>query len=211
MKNIFLFLISFYLVGCSIHTTTWTTTPETPEQRYEKFSSEISVQKDEFKKTTWVISAEIPDDNINPSSKGNVLCFVRYIGDVLVDSFDCMDARFRSFFNKYNELVVRKKKNFPESGRYIRFATSNPDWVFFNNAVLDDGTDLEFIEIDRKVLSGDLVEEIFAVKITEEQYNKMKKRIHKISLRGKYGSLTIKIPIEIVTSFDDYIKNKFSN
>jgi hypothetical protein len=194
MKNIFLFLISFYLVGCSIHTTTWTTTPETPEERYEKFSSEISVQKDEFKKTTWVISAEIPNDNINPSS--NILCFVRYIGDVLVDSFDCMDARFRSLFNKNNELV----------GRYIRFATSNPDWVFFKNAVLDDGTDLEFIKIDRKVLSGNLLEEIFAVKITEEQYNNMKKRIHKISLRGKYGSMTIKIPIEIITSFDDYIK-----
>ena len=191
MRNIFLFLISFYLVGCSIHTTTWTTTPETPEERYEKFSSEISVQFDEFKKTTWVYSAEIPDDNINPSSKGNVLCY---------EYWDCMDARFRSFFNKNNELV----------GRYIRFATSNPDWVFFNNAVLDDGTDLEFIEIDRKVLSGDLVEEIFAVKITEEQYNKMKKRIHKISLRGKNGSLTIKIPIEIVTSFDDYIKKYFS-
>jgi hypothetical protein len=112
-----------------------------------------------------------------------------------------MDARFRSLFNKNNELV----------GRYIRFATSNPDWVFFKNAVLDDGTDLDFIKIDRKVLSGNLVEEIFAVKITEEQYNKMKKRIHKISLRGKYGSMTVKIPIEIVTSFDDYIKNKFSN
>jgi hypothetical protein len=83
--------------------------------------------------------------------------------------------------------------------------------VFFENAVLDDGTDLDLIKIDRVVISGDYLKEYFAVIITEEQYKNMKKRIHKFSLRGKYGSLTIKIPIEIVTSFDDYIKNKFSN
>jgi len=194
MRNIFLFLISFYLVGCSIHTTTWTTTPETPKERYEKFSSEISVRFDEFKKTTWVYSAEIPDDNINPSS--NILCFVRYIGDVLVESHDCMDARFRSFFNKNNKLLLRQ----------IYFVAKIPDWVFFKNAVFDDGTDLKFFEIDRVVISGNYLKEYFAVTITEEQYKKMKKRIRKISLRGKNGSMTIKIPIEIVTSFDNYIK-----
>ncbi|MBT7974259.1 MAG: hypothetical protein HN687_08925 [Candidatus Marinimicrobia bacterium] len=201
MRNIILFLISLYLVGCSIHTTTRTTTPKNPKERYEKFLSEISVVSDEFKKTTWVYSAEIPDDNIKPASRGKVLCYERYIGDVLVDSFDCMDARFRSFFNKYNELVFRQ----------IYFVAKLPDWVFFENAVLDDGTDLDLIKIDRVVISGDYLKEYFAVIITEEQYKNMKKRIHKFSLRGKYGSLTIKIPIEIVTSFDDYIKNKFSN
>ena len=186
MRNIFLFLISFYFVGCAITTTT----PETPEERYFKFSSEISVEKDEFKKTTWVYSAEIPDDNTK--SPKNVWCN---------EYLDCLDASFRSHFNKNNKLVLRQ----------IYFVAKIPKWIFFNSAVLDDGTDLKFNKIDRVVISGDDFREIFAVIITEEQYKKLKKRIHKISLRGKYASWTIKIPIEIVTSFDDYIKNKFSN
>ena len=73
------------------------------------------------------------------------------------------------------------------------------------------GSDLEFIEIDRKVLSGDLVEEIFAVKITEEQYNKMKKRIHKISLRGICPQpLTITfLPSNLEASIESILSENF--
>lgn len=199
MKNSFLLLISFYLVSCTatttpeIPTTTTpetptTTTPETPEERYEKFFSEISVEKDEFKKTTWVYSAEIPDDNTK--SPGNVWCN---------EYSDCLDAKFRSFFDKNNKLIFRQ----------IYFVAKIPEWIFFNSAVFDDGTNLKFTEIDRRVISGDYLKEVFAVIITEEQYEKMKKRIRKISLRGKYSRWTINIPIEIVTSLDKYIRIYF--
>ena len=150
------------------------------------FSSEITLQVDKFKKTTWVYSAEIPNDNVEGRGCDNRIT-------------DCLDARFRSFYSKNNKLIFTQ----------IYFVASIPDWMFFNSAVLDDGTDLRFREIYRRVFTGDSLQETFAVDLNSNLFEKMKKRVYKVSIRGKFGDWVLKIPIEIVTTFDDFTKNKF--
>lgn len=169
----------FFLVGCLK-----SSTPETPEERYELFSSGIFEERDEFKKTTMVYSAVVPDDNIKGFHCENV---------------HCLDTTIRMFFDKNG------KRRFTQ----IYFRAEIYDWVFFDRAVFDDGTSMEFREIDRKVYSADNLVEIFAVTISDEIFEKLKKRNRKISIRGKVFDWVVTIPKEVATSLDDYTKKKF--
>ena len=131
-----------------------------------------------------VYSAVIPDDNI----KG-----------VQCENIHCLYAKFRMFFDK------KGKRRFTQ----IYFSAGIIDWIFFDRAVFDDGTSLEFIEIDRKVYSADNLVETFAVTISDEIFEKLKKRNRKISIRGKVYDWVVTIPKEVATSLDDYTKKKF--
>ena len=59
------------------------------------------------------------------------------------------------------------------------------------------------------VHSADNLVEIFAVTISDEIFEKLKKRNRKISIRGKVFDWVVTIPKEVATSLDDYTKKKF--
>ena len=97
--------------------------------------------------------------------------------------------------------VSHKKKNCKpvnklKHSNWLRLIEIDWDW-------------LKFIEIDRKVYSADNLVETFAVTISDEIFEKLKKRNRKISIRGKVYDWVVTIPKEVATTLDDYTKKKY--
>jgi hypothetical protein len=130
-----------------------------PAKNEQSVNKLITYTFDEFDKSGWLSTA-------------------KYLGDFEGSSGSGVTHKYRANYDSNNEL---------EFIQLYMTLMSSSGWYFITEVLDTNGTNFEFIEIDKEALGG-AVHETFAITITKNQLKEFAKSDKRLKAKGQKGS-----------------------